>query len=62
MSKVKKKIRDLTLKEAPQNMCRVFDTKDNYVLISIRPQWLCKILNGEKSIEVRRKVLKGMCE
>lgn len=30
------------------------------ILISIQPQWLCKILNGEKTIEVRKKVLKGM--
>lgn len=25
-----------------------------YILLSIRPQWTCKILNGEKTIEVRR--------
>lgn len=30
------------------------------ILISIQPQWLCKILNGEKTIEVRKKVLKEM--
>ena len=30
------------------------------VLISIRPEWLCKILNGEKTIVVRKKVLKEM--
>jgi len=33
---------------------------NEYVLISIQPQWLCKILNGEKTIEVRKKVLKEM--
>lgn len=32
----------------------------NYVLASVQPQWLCKILNGEKTIEVRKKVLKEM--
>ena len=31
-----------------------------YCLISIRPEWLCKILNGEKTIEIRKKVLKEM--
>lgn len=51
--------------KAPQNMCNVYDRFGNkYVLISIQPQHLCKILNGEKTIEVRRKVLnclKEMC-
>lgn len=52
--------------KAPQNMMYAYDFNltpiQKYVLISIRPQWLCKILNGEKDIEVRRKVLKGMVE
>lgn len=51
--------------KAPQNMCYCYDRFGNkYVLISIQPQHLCKILNGEKTIEVRRKVLnclKEMC-
>lgn len=51
------------IKKAPQNMMKVeskiCDEKD-YILISIQPQWLCKILNGEKTIEVRKKVLKEM--
>ena len=52
--------------EAPQNMMYAFQDNfeerktDEYILISIRPEWLCKILNGEKTIEVRKKVLKGM--
>ena len=33
---------------------------ESNILISIRPEWLCKILNGEKTIEIRKKVLKGM--
>lgn len=33
---------------------------EEYTLISIQPQWLCKILNGEKTIEIRKKVLKEM--
>jgi hypothetical protein len=54
------------LEKAPQNMMWVY-VKENgkweeRLLISVRPQWLCKILNGEKDIEVRRKVLKGMVE
>ena len=52
--------------KAPQNMMWVY-VKENgkwvkYLLISVRPQWLVKILNKEKDIEVRRKVLKGMCD
>ena len=27
---------------------------------SVRPKWLCKILNGEKTIEVRKSVFKGV--
>lgn len=49
---------------APQNMMKcvsLFTTPIlDYVLISIQPQWLFKILNGEKTIEVRKKVLKEM--
>lgn len=58
------------IKMAPQNMMYVHslvsvdDPIENNietdVLISIRPEWLCKILNGEKTIEVRKKVLKEM--
>lgn len=51
------------LGNAPQNMMRCCEIKyliEDYILISIRPEWLCKILNGEKTIEVRKKVLKGM--
>lgn len=54
---------DTPITKAPQNMMKVeskiCDEKD-YILISIRPNWLCKILNGEKTIEVRKKVLKEM--
>jgi predicted transcriptional regulator len=54
-----------TIKKAPQNMmkCMVLrndEHYDEYVLISIQPQWLCKILNKEKTIEIRKKVLKEM--
>ena len=58
---------DATITRAPQNMMRCCYEKkpkewETGVLISIRPEWLCKILNGEKTIEVRRKVLKEMLE
>ena len=46
---------------APQNMMYAYDWYgEKYVLISIQPQWLCKILNGEKTIEIRKKVLNGL--
>lgn len=51
---------------APQNMMKVnlptFMNDDNYVLISIHSEWLFQILNGKKTIEVRKKVLKEMLE
>lgn len=51
------------VEKAPQNMMHCYDAFDNdYVLISIQPQWLCKILNGDKTIEVRKKVLKRMLD
>ena len=60
----------ISLQKAPQNMMRVYDPCDAdengagelCVLISIRPEWLCKILNGEKTIEVRKRILKGMID
>ena len=51
---------DTPVEKAPQNMCYVFDGEEKKVLISIRPQWMRKILNGEKTIEIRKKVLKEM--
>lgn len=60
--------------KAPQNMCNVvyssntigkypfYEILDSYILISIKPQWLCKILNGEKTIEVRKQILKCLKE
>jgi len=53
------------IENAPQNMCYAYDVKsfnnfEKSILISIRPEWLCKILNGEKTIEVRKRVLKEM--
>ena len=49
--------------KAPKNMMKVceWDIEDK-VLISIKSERLCKILNGEKTIVVRRKVLKEMLE
>jgi predicted transcriptional regulator len=49
------------IEKAPQNMqyCGNWNL-EKCILISIQPQWLCKILNGEKTIEVRKKILKEM--
>lgn len=56
-----KELYDYNIEKAPQNMMRVYDKFDNeYILISVQSEWLCKILNGEKTIEVRKKVLKEM--
>lgn len=50
------------IEKAPQNMmyCYGKNTGEKYILISIRPEWICKILNGEKTIEIRKRVLKEM--
>lgn len=44
--------------KAPQSWqyCRdiVNGTNECCILISIKPEWVCKILNGEKTIEVRK--------
>lgn len=49
--------------KAPQNMCHIYDSRGNvYILISIKPAWLCKILNGEKTIEVRKQIVKELKE
>lgn len=54
-------IANIPIRNAPQNMMYAFDYYGTpFVLISIKPEWLCKILNGEKTIEVRKKVLKEM--
>lgn len=53
------------LGKAPQNMMNVCEIKyyiEDYILISIKPEWVEKILNGEKTIEVRKKILKKMEE
>lgn len=51
------------LKKAPQNMCYCYDDKGKrYILLSIHPKYLCKIMNGEKTIEVRRKILNALKE
>lgn len=54
---------DNEVDKAPQNMMYCYGVNGKrYVLISIKPEWLCKILNREKTIEVRKKVLKEMLE
>lgn len=50
------------IKVAPQSMQYVYDcnSKEKHLLVSIKPQWVQKILNGEKTIEIRKRVLKGL--
>lgn len=58
---VPKELSDFGVKTAPQNMMKCFDDKGNeYILISVRPEHLKNILNGKKTIEVRKKILKCM--
>ena len=55
--------KDTRIHNAPQNMMYVYDKYGNrYILLSIHPYWLAKILNGEKTIEVRRKILNELKE
>jgi len=49
------------LYKTPQNMMYVYDIDElKYILISIKPEDLCEILNGEQTIIVRKKILKEM--
>lgn len=58
-----KDLSDFGVRKAPQNMMKCFDDKGNeYILISICPEHLKNILNGEKTIEIRKKILKHMEE
>lgn len=50
------------LRKAPQNMCYVGFKGQKYILIPIKSQYLVHILNGEKTIEVRRKILNALKE
>lgn len=54
---------NLLISKAPQNMCRAYDRFGNmHILLSIQSQWICKILNSEKTIEVRKQILKELKE
>lgn len=59
-----KELTDYGLTKAPQNMCYVYDkhSKEWCILLSIRSKPLCQILNGEKTIEVRRMILNALKE
>lgn len=54
----------IPLNKAPQNMCRVWIYEDGkwvmYILISVKPEWLYLELIGEKTIELRKRVLREM--
>ena len=50
-----------TLLKAPQNMCNAYDVyKNHYIVISIQPKELCRIINGEQTILIKKKVLNCM--
>ena len=54
-------IRCGVLIKAPQSWQYVYDRNLNKcILISIKPEWVCKILNGEKTIEVRKTAPKEL--
>ena len=56
------------IKNAPQNMMYAdyINIEQNmfrhYILISIRPEWMCLILNKDKTVEIRKRVLKEMID
>jgi len=62
--------KSISIKKAPQNMMHCWGVREGggmmedrfymNILISIRPEHLCKILNHEKTVEVRKTVLKDM--
>lgn len=56
-----KELSDYGLSKAPQNMCYAYDKDGNrYWLLSIRSKYLDKIIKGEKTIEIRKRVLKEL--
>lgn len=46
--------------KAPQSWCYAEIEDEECILISIKPEWVCKILNGEKTIEVRKTAPKEL--
>lgn len=46
--------------KAPQSWCYAEIEDEECILISIMPEWVCKILNGEKTIEVRKTAPKEL--
>lgn len=48
------------IKKAPQSWCYANVEDEECILISIKPEWVCKILNREKTIEVRKNAPKEL--
>jgi len=53
------------IENAPSNMMYAYDVKsfnnfEKKILISIKPQEMCRVLNGEQTVLVRKKILKEM--
>lgn len=58
---ISKELSDYGLTKAPENMMIVYDKFGNkYILISIKSLHLFNILRGNKTIEVRRKIVKDL--
>lgn len=69
---IPKKINYYGLEKAPMNMCFKrhpvpydnelggWEIDRETIIISVHPEHLCKILNGEKTIEVRKQILKEL--
>lgn len=49
-----------SLSKAPQSWCYANVEDEECILISIKPEWVCKILNKEKTIEVRKTAPKEL--
>lgn len=49
-----------SLSKAPQSWCYANVEDEECILISIKPEWVCKILNREKTIEVRKNAPKEL--
>lgn len=46
--------------KAPQSWCYANYNNELCIIISIKPEWVCKILNREKTIELRKTAPKGL--
>ena len=52
--------KEVSFRHIPRNMCYAYDEKESYILISVKPEEACRILNGKQTILIRKKILKKM--